>query len=62
MPQATERARNGPDQWLAPTGLSTPLGFVASPLHRVVMSFLDLFPLIGDKSLASQIDNMDKRR
>ena len=27
---------NGPDQWLAATGLSTPLGFIASPLHRVV--------------------------
>jgi hypothetical protein len=27
---------NGPDQWLAPKGLSTPLGFIASPLHRVV--------------------------
>jgi hypothetical protein len=27
---------NGPDQWLAIAGLSTPLGFIASPLHRVV--------------------------
>jgi hypothetical protein len=27
---------NGPDQWLAATGLSMPLGFIASPLHRVV--------------------------
>ena len=28
---------NGPDQWLATPGLSTPLGFIASPLHRVVI-------------------------
>jgi hypothetical protein len=27
---------NDPDQWLAASGLSTPLGFIASPLHRVV--------------------------
>ena len=27
---------NVPDQWLAATGLSTPPGFFASPLHRVV--------------------------
>ena len=38
MPQATEQAQNGPDQWLATTGLSTPLNFIASPLHRVVPS------------------------
>ena len=28
--------QNGPDQWLATDGLSTPLGFIASPLHRLV--------------------------
>jgi hypothetical protein len=28
---------NGPDQWLAAKGLSTPQGFIASPLHRVVI-------------------------
>ena len=27
---------NDPDQWLAAEGLSTPLGFIASPLHRLV--------------------------
>ena len=27
---------NGPDQWLATKGLSTPQGFIASPLHRLV--------------------------
>jgi len=27
---------NGLDQWLATTGLSTSLGFIASRLHRVV--------------------------
>jgi hypothetical protein len=27
---------NDPDQWLATTRLSTPQGFIASPLHRVV--------------------------
>jgi hypothetical protein len=31
-------SQNVPDQWLAATGLSTPLGFIASPLHRVVRS------------------------
>jgi len=40
MPQATEKAQNGPDQWLATTGLSTPQGFIASPLHRVVITAL----------------------
>ena len=29
-------SRNGPDQWLAATGLSTPPCPIASPLHRVV--------------------------
>ena len=29
-------SQNGPDQWLATEGLSTPQGFIASPLHRVV--------------------------
>jgi len=33
---------NGPDQWLAAKGLSTPLGFIASPLHRVVRHALFL--------------------
>ena len=33
---ASLEAWNGPDQWLATTGLSTPQGFIASPLHRVV--------------------------
>jgi hypothetical protein len=28
---------NVPDQWLAAKGLSTPQGFIASPLHRVVL-------------------------
>jgi hypothetical protein len=28
--------QNDSDQWLAATGLSTPLGFIASPLHRMV--------------------------
>ena len=30
--------QNDSDQWLAATGLSTPLGLVASPLHRVVLA------------------------
>ena len=30
------RTPNASDQWLAATGLSTPPGFIASPLHRVV--------------------------
>jgi hypothetical protein len=30
------QAHNDSDQWLATSGLSTPLGFIASPLHRVV--------------------------
>ena len=30
-------ATNVPDQWLAPTGLSMPSGFIASPLHRLVL-------------------------
>ena len=29
----SENAQNGPDQWLAATELSTPPGFIASPLH-----------------------------
>jgi hypothetical protein len=29
-------SHNAADQRLAATGLSTPLGFIASPLHRVV--------------------------
>jgi hypothetical protein len=33
-------ARNGRDQWLATTRLSMPQGFIASPLHRVVMPCL----------------------
>ena len=33
---ASLEAWNGPDQWLAAKGLSTPPGFIASPLHRVV--------------------------
>jgi len=33
-------AQNGPDQWLATRRLSTPLGFIASPLHRVVSSLV----------------------
>ena len=28
---------NGPDQWLAAKRLSAPQGFIASPLHRVVL-------------------------
>jgi hypothetical protein len=32
----TTPSPNVPDQWLAPTGLSMPPGFIASPLHRVV--------------------------
>jgi len=33
---ASRIARNGPDQWLATERLSTPPGFIASPLHRLV--------------------------
>jgi hypothetical protein len=33
---------NDPDQWLATTRFSTPLGFIASPLHRLVRRFPDL--------------------
>ena len=39
-PQATETGWNGPDQWLATRRLSTPPGFIASPLHRVVSSLV----------------------
>ena len=35
---------NGPDQWLATTGLSTPLGLIASPLHRVVRAAPPTWP------------------
>ena len=35
-PAGSHALPNGPDQWLATTGLSTPPGFIASPLHRVV--------------------------
>jgi hypothetical protein len=34
---AVSNEANGPDQWLAATGLSTPLGVIASPLHRLVL-------------------------
>jgi hypothetical protein len=30
-------AAKGPDQWLATKGLSTPIDFIASPLHCVVL-------------------------
>jgi hypothetical protein len=36
--------QNGPDQWLATTGLSTPLGLIASPLHRVVRAAPPTWP------------------
>jgi hypothetical protein len=38
MPQATEKARNASDQWLAATGSAIAHDDAASPLHRVVPS------------------------
>ncbi len=38
-----EGMANGPDQWLATKELSTPLGFIASPLHRLVLHAWFLF-------------------
>ena len=36
----TDNTQNVSDQWLAPRGLSMPLGLIASPLHRVVRCWL----------------------
>ena len=40
LPSEPISSPNGSDQWLAAKGLSTPLGFIASPLHRVVTANL----------------------
>jgi hypothetical protein len=42
---------NDSDQWLAATGLSTPHGFIASPLHRVVMSRLSGSRSVGNSEV-----------
>ena len=41
MPQATEKAQNGPDQRLATPRLATPQDSIASPLHRLVRPTAD---------------------
>jgi hypothetical protein len=47
--------QNDSDQWLAATGLSMPLGFIASPLHRLVR-FLLLPTLTPNPALIEMID------
>ena len=43
------KSQNGPDQWLATERLAITLGFIASPLHRLVRHVLFALKSLGEE-------------